>query len=353
MPSVFDPTKAKQRLTYSQNATFYALAVDPAAGRIYAGGDDYAIHVFDPSSPKKQSVAQWNNHDNYVSALAVVPDGSRRIVVSGSYDRRLIWWDAATGKAIRTVEAHEGWVRNLAVVPGAGRIVSVGDDLLVKVWETDSARLLHTMAGHAKQTPQGHVTALYALAVSPDGRHAASGDRIGAVHVWDLSTGKLKQSFQVPTLYTYDPRQRKRSIGGIRTLAFSPDGNYLAAGGIGQVGNVDGLSGPVHVEVWDWRLPRPCFTAGAQDHKGIVNQLQFHPSGSWLIGVGGGGDNGFLAFWKSDGLLPGQKDKKDSVTVHRVKTDGHIHSCQLDPSKNELYTAGYHKVEVWSLAATA
>src|SRR5207244_1453043 len=124
------------------------------------------------------------------------------------------------------------------------RLVSVGDDMMVKVWETDSGRLLRTLSGHALCTPQGHVTALYAVAVSPDGKHIASGDRHGIVNIWELETGKLIHGFQVPTLYTYDPRQRKRSIGGIRTVVFSPDGQSLAVGGIGQVGNVDGLAGP-------------------------------------------------------------------------------------------------------------
>ena len=43
-------------------------------------------------------------------------------------------------------------------------------------------------------------------------------DRVQA-RVWELQTGKLLSTFQVPTLYTFDPRQRKRSMGGIRSLA--------------------------------------------------------------------------------------------------------------------------------------
>jgi WD40 repeat protein len=236
-------------------------------------------------------------------------------------------------------------------VPDGSRVVTVGDDMLVRVWDTVGGRLLHTLAGHARQTPQGHVTALYAVAISPDGRYAASGDRIGAVLIWDLLAAKLVSQFHVPILYTYDPRQRKRSIGGIRTLAFSPDGRLLAAGGIGQVGNVDGLAGPASVEVWDWQTPRRALAANAQEHKGIVNHLLFHPREPWLIGVGGGSDNGFLAFWRTDSLMRSDKEQRATGNGVRVKTDGHIHRAYLDPLKNELYTAGYHKVEVWSLNA--
>jgi WD40 repeat protein len=344
-----DPAKTKLRTAYAHPATFYGLSVDPISGRVYSGADDSAIYMFDPTSKAQQPITRWTKHDNYVSALVGVRRKSQHLLVSGSYDRHLIWWDTAAGKAVRTVEAHQGWIRDLAALPDGSRLASVGDDMLLKVWETETGRLVRTFTGHATRTPQGHVTALYAVAVSPDGKFLASGDRIGEVRIWEADTGKLAQSLQVPILYTYDPRQRKRSLGGIRALAFSPNGKHLAVGGMGQVENVDGLGGLVHVELWDWRKGEQCFAAGALGHKGMINQLQFDSSGTWLLGGGGGSDNGFLAFWKTDSL-PVSKDKKDAVPVQRIKADGHLHRLWLDSGKNELYTAGYRKLEIWTLS---
>ena len=119
---------------------------------------------------------------------------------------------------------------------------------------------------------------------------------------------------------------------------------------MGQIGNVDGLSGPAHVEVWDWRKPQLRFAAGAQGHKGLVNALLFHPDTPWLIGAGGGGDNAFLAFWKTDPLPEGAADKKDAVPGQRVKAEGHLHRLALSATGEELYAAGYRKLEVWNLA---
>lgn len=336
----FDPAKLKVKASYKHPGTFYALALAPDGKRLFAGSDDYGIHVFDLAAEKKDPVARWAGHDNYVSALVCLRRGDRPLVVSGSYDRKLAWWDAAAGKPLRTLEAHAGWVRDLAATPDGNRLVSVGDDMRVKVWETDTGKPLLSLEGHAPQTPQGHVSALYAVAVSPDGKFLASGDRAGEVRVWEADAGRLAQRFEVPVLYTYDGRQRKRSIGGIRALAFAPDGNHLAVGGIGQVGNVDGLAGPAHVEVWDWRKPARRLAAGAQGHKALINSLLFHPDG-WLVAGGGGSDGGLLAFWKTD--FAGQKEP----ISHRHKTDGHVHRVGLSASGTEVYAAGYRKLEVW------
>ena len=334
-----DPAKAKRLKAYEHSGAFQCLALD--APRLYAGSDDYAIHVFDLSADKKEPIERLAKHDNYVSAVVV----TKPFVVSASFDRNLIWW--CDGKPERIGEAHSGWVRDLVATPDCKLLVSAGDDMLVKLWDAQSGKPVRTLEGHDKRTPQGHVTALYVVAVAPDGKHLASADRHGTVCVWEIESGKLAQRFQVPTLYTYDPRQRKRSIGGIRALAFSGDSNLLAVGGIGQVENVDGLGGPVHVEIWDWKKPQARYTAGAQNHKGMIQQLQFHPGGTWLIGVGGGADNGFLAFWNVE-KIP-EAAKKDSLPVHRIKTDGYLHAFHLNAAGTELYAAGYRKLEVWNL----
>jgi WD40 repeat protein len=340
MPDI-DPTKAKRIKSFDHRGAFQSLALD--APHLYAGSDDYGIYVFDLSTDKKEPSAVWTKHDNYVSALVAV----KPFVISGSFDRKMIIW--RDGKQERCIEAHQGWLRDLAVTPDGKLVISAGDDMHVKFWDIESGEFVRTLKGHDERTPQGHVTALYALAISPDGKHLASGDRIGTVCIWGLETGQLLHKFQVPTLYTYDPRQRKRSMGGIRALAFSRDGNLLAVGGIGQVENVDGLGGPVHLEIWDWKKPAVRYTAGAQGHKGMINRLHFHPDGQWLIGVGGGSDNGFLAFWRIDKLL--DAPKKDALPVHRIKTDGHLHAFCLNTEGTELYAAGYHKMEVWGLTA--
>jgi hypothetical protein len=361
---MFDPAQVKSRAVYNHEETLYALCADHIARRLYAGSSDYGLYVYDLAAEKKESAARWTKHENYVSALAFVDRPAGKWVVSGGYDRRLIWWNPSGGEAIREVDAHAGWIRDLTLLPNSSLLASVGDDMLVKLWDAESGQPVRSLEGHALRTPQGHVTALYCVAASPDGRYLASGDRIGEVRVWEAATGGLVQAFQVPTLYTYDPVQRKRSIGGIRSLAFSPDGTRLAAGGIGQIENVDGLAGPLHVELWDWRQPKLLAVLGAEGHQAIVNGLSFLPSEPWLIAAGGGSGNGVLVFWKTDSLpepppaavaaeneKPAESPKQTPMNGVKVVLDGHVHRMCLNPEATELYAAGYRKLEVWGLTA--
>src|SRR4051794_13947374 len=103
MPAI-DPTKAKSTASFPHVGAFYALSLDAAANRLYAGSDDYSAYAFDPAAVKKEPLAKWTKHDNYVVASALFVRGDKKALVTGSYDRNLIWWDIEKGEAIRSVE---------------------------------------------------------------------------------------------------------------------------------------------------------------------------------------------------------------------------------------------------------
>lgn len=337
---MIDPKKIKSTATFKHSGTLFCLCRDTETGHLLAGSSDYKIHVFDPESKDKKPLATWAGHDNYVWGLACL-SGAGNQIVSAGFDRRLIWWRRDTGEAVKIVnDAHAGWIRDLRVLPDGRRFATVGDDMLVKLWDGESGELLRTFDGHARKTPQGHVTALYVVAVSSNGQELASCDRVGEIRVWETESGKLLQSFRSPTLYTYDPKQRKRSIGGIRSAAFSLDGATLAVGGIGQIGNVDGLGGPAHVEIWNWREGKKIVETNA-GHKAFVHDLTFSAELPYLIGAGGGADDALIAFWDT-------KDPKYAL-VHKQKTGGHFHALVLDTKNEKLYTAGHEKLEVWGM----
>jgi WD40 repeat protein len=60
--------------------------------------------------------------------------------------------------------------------------VSASADDTLKVWELETGRELHTLAGH--------INDVNAVAVTPDGRRAVSASDDGTLKVWELETGR-------------------------------------------------------------------------------------------------------------------------------------------------------------------
>src|SRR5262249_5380416 len=156
-------------------------------------------------------------------------------------------WDLEANRVLRTVDAHSRQVRQLAVSPDGATLASVGDDMVCRLWDLQTGERLRELRGHQERTPTHFSSMLYCCAFSNDGTKLATGDRVGRVCIWNVATGARLSVVEVPSLYTWDGVQRIRSIGGARALAFSPDGAQIAVGGVGQIGNVDGLAGPSRV----------------------------------------------------------------------------------------------------------
>jgi WD40 repeat protein len=98
-------------------------------------------------------------HTSAVKSVAFSPDG--RQVVSGSYDRTVRLWDAATGTALQTLESHTDAVTSVAFSPDGRQVVSGSYDRTVRLWDAAT--------GTALQTLESHTSAVKSVAFSQDG----------------------------------------------------------------------------------------------------------------------------------------------------------------------------------------
>ncbi len=314
----------------------FALAQQPASSRLYVGASDFKVHDFDVLAQKPTPI-EYEGHESYVTGVVL----AGKYLISAGYDGRLIWWDTETQKSVRSIPAHSRWIRGLAGTPDGKFIVSVADDMVCRIWDVERGVLVRDLHGHALRTPHHFPSMLYACAISPDGRFVATGDRVGRNLVWDLANGQQLATVETPLMYTWDPKARIHSIGGVRSLAFSADSKLLAVGGMGQVGNIDHLEGLARVEVFDWQSGERTHEFPGDTHKGLVERLVFDPHGEWLLAAGGD-HAGFIQFF----------DLNANKILRQDNAPMHVHDLVLGDGADMLYAVGHGKVAVWSLQAS-
>lgn len=316
-----------------------SLARVPDSQLLFLGSSDFHVYAFDVSQEKPERVGFTGaGHQSYVTGLTLLGE----TLISGSYDGQLIWWDTASRTQIRAQHAHDRWIRQVISIPQRGQVVSVADDMQCKVWDAESGQLIKAFSDHPEQTPHHYPSMLYAVAVSADARFLATGDRVGHVAIWDAETHAKVAEVEAPTLYTWDPRARRHSIGGIRSLAFSPDASQIAVGGIGKIGNIDHLAGASRLEIFRWQAEEEPIVIEDDKKKGLIEQLFWRPDGSTLVGVGGD-HKGFVNLY----------DLPSTSLVAQAEGSGHLHALCADENVSTLFTAGHNRVERWTLNSSA
>jgi WD40 repeat protein len=95
----------------------------------------------------------------------------------------------------------------------------------VQVWDAATGTRLTSYLGHTSL--QGRLAEVQAIAWSPDGKYIASGSRDNNdVHLWEAATGVRLRLLSLPE-HDLDATGH---LMGVLSLAWSPDGKYIASG---------------------------------------------------------------------------------------------------------------------------
>ncbi|MBW3540328.1 MAG: protein kinase, partial [Planctomycetes bacterium] len=232
-------------------------------------------------SDMRQAQRAWE--DRRVGRLLALLDGQRPERTGGIDLRGFEWhyWHRLCHKARLTVQGSTSAIYCLAISPDGKYLATAGGDAEdppkppdgeIQIRDAASARVLFTLRGHG--------LAVWCLGFSPDGRRLVSvgrratiaGESEGEVKIWDLAT--RRESLALPEI--------DRSIP---CAVFSSDGKYVALGAnvvINQeaIKLYDAASG---------ELVRT-FTGPTK----AVRALAFHPAGTLLASAG---DDAVVRLW--------------------------------------------------------
>jgi eukaryotic-like serine/threonine-protein kinase len=221
--------------------------------RVVAGSGSKSFRLLDENGRALCSVdLTWA--DEFRSVI-VSSDGSRLAL-----DRHLDGWsgvgvfDARSGKLTAFCKGHPGDMWSYALSPDGKHVASGGEDCTARIWDAANGALVATCLGHTSK--------VLCVSFSPDGSRLLSTSADGTVRQWAVPTGQMVEP-------PYD-----RHLGDVVAAAFSPDGQQIASGGTDRT-----------LRVWQ--------ATGRQDlailhgHTGAVTGVAFDQSGRRLASVSG------------------------------------------------------------------
>jgi WD40 repeat protein len=247
----------------------------------------------------------FSGHTAHINSAAFSPDG--RTIVSGSADTNAILWDVLTGEQIRILENAGSWLGDVEFSSDGRRVIGATDVLGVVMWDVDPESQTF---GDILQRFNDFDSGLSEAAYSPDGSRVAAGGNRG-VRVWDAATGEV-----VRQIDSTDP---------ILTLAFSPDGRFLASGF---------QNGAIMV----WDIASGAMVSAMAGHSSHANHLTFSPDGRTLLS---GGSDRLIILW-------------DVATGQRIRVyeghSGNVNSVAFSADgRFALSGAADASVRLWSI----
>lgn len=278
-----------------------AIAFIPNHPLLVTGSDDNTLRLWQLPTHNKKSIGTqpmqvWQRPArDWVHAVAVNPDGS--IIASGGDDCVTLRY-THTGQSFRCFcdlpaceqsslqapslqvsslqhPSHRNRIRTLAFSPDGKWLASCGEDLIIRLWNTQSLyKDNHTNNKSPVQSELqllGHTALVNTLQFSPDSQQLISGSEDTHIRVWDIGLGRCI-------------KQLERHRDCVRSLAISHDGKFLASGGDDR-----------QVILWDLATFQPLQDISTQQSR--IWSVAFQQQAGQLL-LSAGGDKQRLMMWK-------------------------------------------------------
>src|SRR5262249_43102713 len=107
-----DPAKLKLAKDHSVRQILLACTRVASSKTMYVGGSEFTVCETDLTAARADFNA-LGKHESYVTSITMAD----KVPVSGGYDGKLTWWDVSKKAAVRTVNAHSKWIRQVVTSP--------------------------------------------------------------------------------------------------------------------------------------------------------------------------------------------------------------------------------------------
>ncbi len=152
-------------------------------------------------------------HTDKVYSVSFSPDG--KTIVSGSGDKTIRLWDAATGQHLQTFAGHKSWTTSISFTPD-GKTFATANGSNIYFWDSATGTPLRIISGDGDHIQE--LNDFFCVSFSPDGKLLASASLDGTIRIWDTATGNPLQTL-------------KGNMNAFRCVTFSPNGKTIASGG--------------------------------------------------------------------------------------------------------------------------
>jgi WD40 repeat protein len=402
-----------------------SLAFSPDNKVLVTGGDQGYISSWDLSTGEE--LPRLQTQHGLLFNIAFSPDGKR--LASACGDGTVQIWNYSTGEPLQLLQGHTYGAWSVVWSHDGSELVAGAGDGTVKIWQADTGTLQRekavtfTKIDSLQFSPDGsHLAAVSigeralllnagsleeentfpeffggvrSASFNPDGSSAALADENGLTYLWNLRQGKsivlgmVRPASKAAMSAVFSPKggllavidgvpgllrvyelntltlRTEQRIPALKTVAFSPDGTLLAAGGSpltlldlssGKSRNLEIPSSPTSLTfIQIPKSPSPYLAAGLDNGSVFLWNLaddsltELASKGNppiWSLASSGtslavGDDQGDVQIW----------DAADQSVLHRFAGySGSIFAISLSPDGSILAAGGIQgSIRFWSL----